>query len=72
MWLKWLVFLLLLSIVFFLFRGLFFLVQKKEGNEKALVHSLAMRVFLCALLVGVLVVGAKMGWIQPHALNQPQ
>ena len=72
MTLKVVALLLILAIVFFLARGLFFLVQggsQSPDRAKRMMRSLALRVFFSFVLITVLVVGGQMGWIQPHGVN---
>jgi branched-subunit amino acid transport protein len=72
MTLKVVALLLILAIVFFLARGLFFLVQggtQSPDRAKRMMRSLAFRVFFSVALIVVLVVGGQMGWIKPHGVN---
>lgn len=65
---KWVIGLLLLCIVFSLFRGMYFLV-KDGGQSKRTVNSLTYRVGLSAMLLILLVVGTWQGWIEPHTVD---
>ena len=72
MTLKVVALLLILAIVFFLARGLFFLVQggsSSPDRAKRMMQSLALRVFFSFVLIVVLVVSGQMGWIKPHGVN---
>ncbi len=67
-WAKALVILILLAILFVLFRGLFFLV-KDQGNSKRTVNSLTWRVGLSVLLLLVLILSIKFGILVPHGVG---
>lgn len=59
----------LLFVVFNLFKGLHALV-KGQGNSQEMARILGIRVAASAVLVILLIVGATQGWIQPHGLPQ--
>ena len=59
----------LFTIIFVLFRGLYFLV-KDEGNPKQTVRSLTWRIGLSLGLIILIIIGASTGIIQPHGLNK--
>ncbi|NQD36915.1 twin transmembrane helix small protein [Permianibacter sp. IMCC34836] len=66
-WAKAVVIVILLAILFVLFRGLFFLV-KDQGDSKRTVNSLTWRVGLSALLLLVLILSIKFGILVPHGV----
>ena len=55
------------AIFFNLFAALYYLITKK-GHHLSVVMSLRWRVLLSLTLIGLLVLGAFMGWVQPHTL----
>ncbi len=59
---------LFLSIGFSLLSGLFFLVEDDSGSNR-LVTSLTFRIALSITLFVSLIIGYKLGWIQPHGLG---
>ena len=65
---KIIIVLVLFTIVFVLFRGLFFLV-KGQGNPKKTVNSLTWRIGLSVVLIGAIVVAIQLGYIEPHGIN---
>ena len=67
-WAKALLVVILLAILFVLFRGLFFLV-KDQGNSKRTVNSLTWRVGLSVLLLVLLVLAMKFGVLKPHGVG---
>lgn len=60
---------LLIGIVVSLFSGLLFLLKDKSDSRRT-VRALTVRVALSLTLIVLLVIGAKLGWIQPHGLNR--
>lgn len=64
---KGLVILLLLSVLYSLFSGLFFLVRD-QGQSKRTLKSLAMRIAISLALFLILFVGLATGLIHPHGL----
>lgn len=67
-WAKALLVVILLAILFVLFRGLYFLV-KDQGNSKRTVNSLTWRVGLSVLLLLVLFLAMKFGILVPHGVG---
>lgn len=67
-WAKAVLVVILLAILFVLFRGLFFLV-KDQGNSKRTVNSLTWRVGLSVLLLVLLVLAMKFGILVPHGVG---
>lgn len=65
---KAVVIVLLLVVLFGLFRALYFLVTNK-GDKEALVRSLGLRVAASALILVFLLIAMAAGWIQPHGVN---
>ncbi len=60
---------LLIGIVVSLFSGLLFLLKDKSDSRRT-VRWRPGRVELSLTLFGLLVIGGKLGWIQPHGLNR--
>lgn len=48
--------------------GLYYLLVDK-GESKRTVNALTRRIGLSVLLILIIVVSIKMGWIQPHGIN---
>ncbi len=65
---KTLVVLILIAIVYCLGSGLFFLNKDRQGSGR-LVRALTWRIALSVGLFGFLILGAYLGWIQPHPLQ---
>ncbi|NVK89245.1 MAG: twin transmembrane helix small protein [Gammaproteobacteria bacterium] len=68
MWGKIIIVVLLLAIVFNLFRGLFFLVKDKDRDKKSVVNSLSWRIGLSFLLFLLLFVLNYFGVVEFHSL----
>jgi len=62
---KTLVVLLLVAVVSSLFSGLFFLVRDKSNSTRT-VRSLTWRIGISLALFVLLLIGAAVGWIEPH------
>ncbi len=70
---KILILLMMIGILFTLFRALYFLVTGKQDSKKV-VNSLSWRIGLSIALFVFIVFAVFMGWIEPHGLpivNQP-
>lgn len=59
----------LVMIAISLASGMFFMV-KDDSKSNRMVTSLTFRVVLSILLFISLIIGFKLGWIQPHGLGQ--
>jgi len=67
---KIVVVLILIAILFALFRGLFFLSKDHEKKDsKRLVNALTWRVALSALLIAVIIISIKLGILIPHGVG---
>lgn len=66
---KFIIFIFMAFIVYNLFRGLYFLVSRKEGG-KGTARSLSWRIALSMALFLLLVILKLTGLVQPHALNE--
>ncbi len=64
---KTLVILLLLSVLFALFSGLYYLLHDQGGTDRA-VKSLTWRIGISMVLFVILMIGAATGLIQPHGV----
>jgi len=64
---KILIAILMLAILFSLFRSLFFLVTEKDDSKKV-VKNLSWRIGLSIVLFVMIVSAILMGWIEPHGL----
>lgn len=64
---KSLIFVVMLVILFTLFRALYFL-AKGEKDSNRTVNSLSWRIGLSIALFGLILIGTYMGWIEPHGL----
>lgn len=60
--------LLLLAILFVLFRGLYFLVKDPDSSKRT-VSSLTWRVGLSVALLLLLIIAIKTGLLVPHGVN---
>lgn len=60
--------LLLLAILFVLFRGLYFLVKDPDSSKRT-VNSLTWRVGLSVALLLLLIIAIKTGLLVPHGVN---
>ena len=58
----------LVAVILSLFSALFYL-YRDRGRGTRMLHALALRVALSALLVGFLVLSYRMGWIAPTGLR---
>lgn len=65
---KLLVLLFLAAIIYSLGSGLYYLNQDSEKRSR-LAKALTWRIALSAALFGFLVLGAYMGWIEPHPIT---
>ena len=61
----------LFTIIFSLFRGLYFLV-KGQGNPKKTVNALTWRISLSLLLIVAIIIAAQLGYVEPHGINPNQ
>lgn len=66
-WFKWLVYALMISIVWALMSGLYFIVYKRDKSTDA-VKALTFRIGLSLALFMLLFVGYALGWWHPHGL----
>lgn len=57
----------MLTILFTLFRALYFLATDEKDSNKTL-NSLSWRIGLSIALFGLILLGSYMGWIEPHGL----
>ncbi|MDQ7048038.1 MAG: twin transmembrane helix small protein [Enterobacterales bacterium] len=64
---KILIAILMLAILFSLFRGLYFLATEKSDSKKV-VKSLGWRIGLSMTLFLLIVAAILLGWIEPHGL----
>ncbi|MFT6732096.1 MAG: branched-subunit amino acid transport protein AzlD [Polaribacter sp.] len=64
---KSLIFIVMLTILFTLFRALYFLATDEKDSNKTL-NSLSWRIGLSIALFGLILLGSYMGWIEPHGL----
>jgi len=64
---KSLIFIVMLTILFTLFRALYFLAKDEKDSNKTL-NSLSWRIGLSIALFGLILLGSYMGWIEPHGL----
>ena len=64
---KILILIVMLAILFTLFRALYFLAKGKEDSNKT-VKSLSWRIGLSIALFTLILVGNYFGWIEPHGL----
>lgn len=62
---KTLVVILLAAVVSSLFSGLFFLLRDRSNSTRT-VRSLTWRIGISLALFVVLLIGAALGWIEPH------
>jgi branched-subunit amino acid transport protein AzlD len=67
MFIKILIVIAMLAVLFSLFRSLFFLTTQKEGSKK-MVNNLRWRIGMSLLLFILIVVGIYTGVIEPHGL----
>lgn len=58
----------LLVVIFELFQALYFMIKDK-GQGKRTVWALTRRIGLSLILLGLIVLGLWMGWINPHGIN---
>ena len=64
---KTLIGIVMIAILFTLFRALYFLATGKSNSKKA-VDSLSWRIGLSISLFVLIIAGIYMGWIEPHGL----
>ena len=64
---KSLIVVVMLAILFTLFRALYFLTKGTKDSNKT-VNSLSWRIGLSIALFGLILLGNYMGWIEPHGL----
>ncbi len=67
MLIKILIVLVMIAILFSLFRALYFLVTDGSGSKRT-VNNLSWRIGLSIALFVFIVAGIFMGWIEPHGL----
>lgn len=67
MWMQFIVIALLLVILGSLGSGLFFLVRDTQGSTRT-VRALTWRIGLSIACFLLLLLGAALGWIQPHGI----
>ncbi|MFT5260496.1 MAG: hypothetical protein ACI9J2_002336 [Saprospiraceae bacterium] len=65
---KIIIVMLLLFIVISLFTALY-RINKDKGNSTKAVRALGIRVGLSAFLLGLILLGAQLGWIVPHGVG---
>lgn len=66
-WVKWLVYAFMISIVWALISGLYFIIYKRDQSTRA-VKALTFRIGLSLLLFMLLFIGYLLGWCYPHGL----
>ncbi|WP_426687282.1 twin transmembrane helix small protein [Rhodanobacter ginsengiterrae] len=59
----------LLVVIFSLGQALFFM-MKDQDDDRRTVWALTRRIGLSLLLIAMVIVGWKMGWIHPHDVGQ--
>jgi hypothetical protein len=64
---KILIIIVMLAILFSLFRSLYCMVTEKADSKKA-VRGLSWRIGLSIALFGLIMLSIYMGWIEPHGL----
>ena len=60
---------LLLVVIFSLGQALYFMMTDKD-NDKRTVWALTRRIGLSLLLIAMVALGIKMGWVHPHGVGQ--
>jgi TRAP-type C4-dicarboxylate transport system permease large subunit len=58
-----------LVVVFNLGQALYFMMTDKDGSKRT-VWALTRRISFSLLLIVMVIVGIKMGWIHPHGVGQ--
>lgn len=58
-----------LVVVFNLGQALYFMMTDKDGSKRT-VWALTRRISFSLLLIAMVIVGIKMGWIHPHGVGQ--
>ena len=66
---KYAVVVLLLVVIFSLAQALYYMMTDKD-NDKRMAWALTRRIALSLLLIGMVVFGIWMGWLQPHDVGQ--
>jgi uncharacterized membrane protein len=56
-------------VVFNLGQALYFMMTDKDGSKRT-VWALTRRIGFSLLLIAMVIVGIKMGWIHPHGVGQ--
>jgi cytochrome bd-type quinol oxidase subunit 2 len=66
---KYAVVVLLLVVIFSLAQALYYMMTDKD-NDRRMAWALTRRIALSLLLIGMVVFGIWMGWLQPHGVGR--
>ena len=69
-WVRWIVIAFMISILWALMSGLYFIIYKRDKSEKA-VKALTFRIGLSLFLFALLFIRYFLGWWHPHGLLFP-